>query len=127
MTMMWPGSVNPQQSWYLALGLNEEQAENLKAKEASFRKGTDKLCVKICGLRLDLLSRIRQKGADQKAVYEKIEEIGRLQVLLEKEIATHILEVKKDLTREQSQAYLDRIHKELREAIERSGYGAALS
>lgn len=127
MTMMWPGSVNPTQSWYFGLGLNDEQAQALQREETSFREGTDQLCIRICKMRLDLLGKMRDHRADPALVSKKIEEIGNLQILLEKEIAAHILKVKKSLTPEQSQAYLDRIHQELRESIQRSGYGEALS
>ena len=123
---MWPGSMNPSQAWYLELGLNPSQAESLKKDEMSFRERTDKLCMKICQERLRLLGQMREKNTDRLALYRKIEEIGVLQVSLEKEIATHILNVKDDLTPEQSQAYLDRIHAEFRDSLKKSGYGEIL-
>ncbi|MBI3252828.1 MAG: periplasmic heavy metal sensor [Candidatus Omnitrophica bacterium] len=125
--LMWPGSVNPSQSWYSAVGLNAEQAESLKKLDASFRKDADKLCMTICGERMSLLNLMKDKNADPEAVYGKIEKIGNLQIILEKQIAGHILEVKKNLTPEQSRAYLDRIHKELRQAILKNGYGEVLN
>lgn len=125
--LMWPASLNPSQNWYYALGLSSKQAESLKTLEASFRKDADRLCMQICRERLNLLKRMNDPSADPQAVYRKIEEIGAMQVLLEKQIAAHILEVKKNLTPEQSQAYLDRIHRELRESIIKSGYGEILS
>ncbi len=120
--MMWPGSLNPSQNWYFSLGLDARQAESLKKFESSFRKKTDGLCMKICQERLNLLNLIKQKDANQQGINKKIEEIGGLQILLEQQIASHILEVKKDLTLEQSQAYLNRIHEELRKSIQQSGY-----
>ena len=124
--MMWPGSVNPSQNWYFALGLNSEQAESLKNLDASFRQDADKLCMTICKERLNLLNLMKQKGANQEVINKKIEAIGGLQVLLEQQIAAHILEVKRNLTPEQSQAYLDRIHEELRNSVRQSGYGEIL-
>ena len=124
--MMWPGSVNPSQAWYFELGLNPSQAESLKKLEGSFRDRTDKLCMKICGERLKLLNQMKQGHGDREAVYRKIEEIGALQVSLEKEIATHILNVKDDLTPTQSQAYLDRIYQQFRDSLKKSGYEEAI-
>ena len=125
-TMMWPGSVNPSQAWYFELGLNPQQAESLKKLETSFRDRTDKLCMTICEERLKLLNQMKDKSVDRQAVYRKIEEIGALQVSLEKEIATHILNVKDDLTPAQSQAYLDRIHEQFRDSLRKSGYDEVL-
>jgi hypothetical protein len=124
--MMWPGSVNPSQAWYFELGLNPPQAEALKKLETSFRGRTDKLCMKICEERLKLLNQMRQGHVDREIIYKKIEEIGALQVSLEKEIATHILNVKDDLTPTQSQAYLDRIHEQFRDSLKKSGYDEIL-
>jgi len=124
--LMWPGSVNPSQNWYFALGLNSEQAEALKKLDGSFRQDADKLCMTICKERLELLNLIKAKNADQGVIHRKIEEIGKLQVLLEKQIANHILQVKKDLTPEQSNAYLERVHQEIRKSIQEGGYGEVL-
>lgn len=124
--LMWPGSMNPSQNWYFALGLNAEQAKSLEKLESSFRKDTDDHCMKICKERLGLLRLISHKGANGEVVNRKIEEIGTLQVLLEKQIAAHILEVKKDLTPEQADAYLGHIRAELHQSIIRSGYGEIL-
>ncbi len=124
--LMWPGSLNPSQNWYFALGLNTGQAESLKRLESSFRKETDGLCMTICQERLNLLNLMKQKEANEEVINKKIEAIGGLQVLLEKQIAAHILEVKKNLTPEQSLAYLDRIHEELRDSVRQSGYGEIL-
>jgi len=125
--LMWPASLNPSQNWYYTLGLSPEQAETLKKVDASFRKDADKMCMRICRGRLELLNMMGQKDADPAAVNRKIEEIGGLQVLLEKQIASHILEVKKGLSPEQTQAYLDRIHRELAASIKRNGYGEVLA
>lgn len=125
--LMWPASLNPSQSWYYTLGLSPAQAESLKEIEKSFRGDADKMCMTICRERLALLNLMGQKDVDPTEVNRKIEEIGGLQVLLEKQIASHILEVKKDLTPEQTQRYLDRIHRELSESIRRGGYGEVLA
>lgn len=123
---MWPGSLNPSQNWYFNLGLTSEQAESLKRLDSAFRKDTDKVCMRICKERLELLNLMRDPKARPAEVYKKIEDIGAMQISLEKEIATHILKVKKDLTLEQSEAYLSRIHEELRDSIQQAGYGEVL-
>jgi len=125
--LMWPGSVNPSQSWYFNLGLNNEQAESLKKMDFAFREKTDKICMRICKERIDLLNMMRNSKADPEAIYKKIEEIGTVQISLEKEIATHILQVKKDLTPEQSEAYLNKIREELRLSMKQSGYNEVLN
>ena len=124
--LMWPGSVNPKGAWYFNLGLNQDQGESLKRLDSLFRKDTDKICMRVCKERLELLNMMRDPKADPQAIYKKIEEIGVLQVSLEKEIATHILKVKKDLTPEQSEAYLNTIRHELEHTIKQSGYGEVL-
>ncbi len=124
--LMWPGSLNPSQNWYSTVGLNSEQADSLKKLDTSFRQDADKLCMTICKERLELLNLMKGKNADQEIVYRKIEKIGGLQIFLEKQIASHILEVKKNLTPEQSQAYLNRIHEELRQSMIKNGYGEVL-
>jgi Spy/CpxP family protein refolding chaperone len=124
--MMWPGSINPNQSWYYSFGLTAEQEASLKKMDASFRKDGDKLCMQICKGRLDLLNLIKEKNPNEARVHQKIEEIGQMQILLEKTIADHIIEVKKGLTPAQSEAYLDRVHQEITRSIEKSGYSEAL-
>lgn len=124
--MMWPASVNPSRAWYFNLGLTPDQAESLKKLESGFRPEADKFCMRICKERMELLKLMRDPGEKPENIYKKIDEIGALQVSLEKQIATHILEVKKDLTPEQSDAYLSRIQRELHESIKQSGYAEAL-
>lgn len=120
--LMWPGSVNPSQAWYFNLGLSPEQAESLKNMDSAFRSHADKFCTRICKERLELLQMLREPQTPTDAVYRKIEEIGAMQVALEKEIATHILTAKETLSPEQSRAYLDRIQHTLEESIRQSGY-----
>ena len=124
--LMWPASVNPSGAWYFNLGLSPEQAETLKKLESGFRPEADKFCMRICKERMDLLNMMRNPSTKPEDIYKKIEEIGALQVSLEKQIATHILQVKNDLTPEQSEAYLNRIQRELHESIQKSGYGEVL-
>jgi len=124
--MMWPGSLNPSQQWYFNLGLSPEQAQVLKNMDSLFRKDTDKFCMWICKERLELLNMIRSNVSPE-LVYKKIEDIGAMQVSLEKEIASHILKVKQDLSPAQSEAYLGRIREELQDSIRQAGFGEVLS
>lgn len=125
--LMWPGSVNPSGAWYFNLGLNDKQADSLKRLESGFRKDADKFCMRICKERLELLNMMKDPKVKPDLIYKKIEEVGALQVSLEKQIATHILQVKNDLTPEQSEAYLNRIHRELADSIKQAGYGEVLN
>lgn len=124
--LMWPGSLNPKQIWYSNLGLSPGQAESLKKLDSAFRGDTDKVCMRICKDRLELLNLMRDANTKPEAIYKKIEEIGAMQISLEKEIATHILKVKQDLSPEQSEAYLNRIRQELHDTIKQAGFGEVL-
>lgn len=124
--LMWPASINPSQSWYSAVGLNSEQAETLRNLDSSFRKDADKLCMTICKERMELLNLMKSDHASAEEVNKKVEKIGNLQIVLEKQIANHILEVKKDLTPAQRDIYLKRVHQEVTQSIQEGGYGEVL-
>jgi len=125
--MMWPGSLNPAPRWYANLGLDREQADVLRAKDAAFRSMADGMCVRVCRGRLELLALMGENGSSQDKVLSKIDEVGALQVALEKEIAAHILAVRENLTPEQSAAYLARVREKLHDSIRRTGYTNVLA
>ena len=125
--LMWPGSLRPSQAWYGHMGLSPSQTDALQKLDRAFREQTDRVCMKICRERLALLNLMRDPKADPQVIYHHIEEIGAIQVSLEKAIATHILTAKTVLTPVQSQAYLNRIQQQLHESIEQSGYGTLLN
>lgn len=123
---MWPGSLNPRQEWYAGLGLTPQQTVSLRQSASVFRRQAEERCLRICKERLQVVEMMRDKAISPEAIYSKIDEIGQLQVALEKDIARHILEVNQQLTSEQRQRYLDRIHLELRNSIKQGGYLEAL-
>lgn len=124
--LMWPGSVNPQLRWYANLGLSPAEAEALKKQDAAFRVEGDRLCMRICRGRMELLSLLEREGVPEEEVFRKIEEIGAQQVLIEKGIAAHILAVRERLTPDQSAAYLANVREQLRESIRQTGYANEL-
>lgn len=124
---MWPGSLNPAPRWYANLGLNREQADALRAKDAAFRRVADGLCVRVCMGRMQLLTLMEKPEVSHEEVFRKIEEVGALQVQVEQEIASHILAVRQHLTPEQSAAYLARVRAQLQESIRQTGYTNVLT
>ena len=124
--MMCQGPLKPNPYCHFALDLNPQQAQSLEKMESGFRKDADKICMQICKERWALVQLIGDKAASPDAINKKIEEIGAMQVSLEKEIAAHILEAQKTLTPQQSEAYLDRLKAELSQSIQKSGYGEVI-
>ena len=101
-------------------------AAPLEKNESSFQTNIEKKCMGICQERVALMEAMRDEKSDEAAIHARIEKIGNLQVLLEKEIASHIFEVKSGLPPAEQRAYLDRIHKELKRSINQCGYGEIL-
>ena len=111
-TMMQPENLGAGRAWHSQLGLNSGQTEAFDRMEVSFRKEADALCARVCRERADLLQAMKEEKMESAAVDKKIEEIGRLQVLLEKKVASHILNVGKILTPAQRKTYLDKIDRQ---------------
>ena len=120
------GGTRSGQVLYSEIGLDASQTESVRKLEASFRKDADALCMHICQERADLLKQMKDKRADQEALYKRVEEIGQLQISLEKKVIAHILQVNKTLTPSQSEAYLERIYQQQCRMIAKSGYGESL-
>jgi uncharacterized membrane protein len=99
------------------LGLDPARQKQFDAMNLAFRKEADEICLRACRGRLEILDLIKQPGMDSEIISKKIEEVGALQILLEKKTAAHLLEVKKGLTPEQSVRYLARMDQELRESM----------
>ncbi len=109
-----PASVRPISQWYLSLNLSEREVSEFRQMEKAFHAKANPLCERICRSRLTLFDSM-QKGNDGLSEAEaRIEEIGGLQVQLEKEIASHVLEVKAKLNPSQQEVYF----KEMRSALE---------
>ena len=99
------------------LGRTPEEKKTLKQLEETFRQNTEQLCIRVCQTRLTILNMMEDKNMPAEKIYKKIEEVGAEQILLEKETATHILEVSKHLTPAQSRAYLSHFRKELEASL----------
>ena len=114
------------QALYSEMGLDASQTESVRKLEAVFRKEADTLCMRICRERVDLLKQLKDKRVSSGVIYAKVEEIGQLQISLEKKVIAHILQVNKTLTPSQSEAYLERIYQQQCRMIAKSGYGESL-
>ena len=121
--LMCQGTLKANPYCHYASDLAPEQAQSLGKLENSFRRGMDKTCMEICRERWALLSMMESNPADTDAINKKIEEIGAMQISLEKETAAHILEAQKTLTPQQSKAYVARLKAQLGQSIRDSGYG----
>ena len=124
--MMCGGMMKANPYCHYASDLDSGQAQSLGKLETDFRQGADKTCMRICKERWELLKLIEGNPADMQAINKEIEEIGAMQVSLEKDIAAHILEAQKTLTPQQSKAYMERMKAQLGQSICNSGYGEVL-
>jgi Spy/CpxP family protein refolding chaperone len=106
---------------YPKLDLSGPQQKSVIQAENKFRAYADKVCMKICDLRLEIVQMMAQSNVDKEALNKKIEEVGQLQISLEKSVAEHVLEMKKHLTPEQSERYLDSIRRELHSTMRHMG------
>ena len=124
--MEYPGGFTPNESWYRSLGLDSQQTQTLKNLESSFKKDADQLCMRICRERSAVLDFIEQGPGSREVANFKIEEIGRLQIQLEKEVVAHIFEVTKHLTPAQCKAYVDRIQQDFANSMQQCDYEQVL-
>ena len=106
--------------------LNKAQTEEVERFETSFRRDVDAHCMIVCQKRILLLEQIKDKSIKSETIYEKVEEIGQLQISLEKKVIAHILEVDKGLNASQSKAYLEGIYRQQCQMIAQSGYGESV-
>lgn len=125
--MSMPASARSGQALYSEMGLDASQTESVRKLETAFRKEMDALCMRICEQRVDLLKEIKNKRISHEAIDKRVEEIGQLQISLEKKVISHILQVDKGLTPSQSAAYLERIYQRQCQLAAQSGYGENLN
>ena len=125
--MSMPAGERSGQALYSELGLDASQKEIVRKLEASFRKEVDELCMRVCRERMNLFEQMKDGRTSPETIDKKIEEIGQLQISLEKKVAAHILTINQNLTRPQSTAYLKRIYQQQCQMISQSGYGGILN
>ena len=117
-----PAGMRSGQALYSGMGLDPTQTESVNKFEASFRKEADALCMRICQERVRLLEQIKDKNVDPGTIDKKVEEIGQLQISLEKKVIAHILQVDKSLNASQSKEYLERIYRQQCQMVAQNGY-----
>lgn len=123
---MCQGTSKPNPYCHFALDINPQQARSLGQLESGFREEANKICRRICKERLEVLRLISKKEVGRDVIFKRIEEIGALQIALEKKVAEHILEAHKILTPQQGDTYLARLEQELAGSIKASGYSESL-
>ncbi|GEM_PF-1169316 len=111
---------------YSALNLKPDQESALRQMETKYQKEVLPICMTICRERMNLVNMMADKNIDPALIHKKIEEIGKIQIGLEKTTADHIVEIGTILTPEQSQAYFKDIRRELQNSIAQNGYSEAL-
>ena len=80
------------------LSLSESQLKQLKPLEKSLELKMEKLRILLREKRGELVDLLTEPQPDQKAIANKLNEIASGQVELEKEIVTHLLQIKEILT-----------------------------
>lgn len=91
------------------LSLKPEQLNALRELTIPFRAEIDKRRVKIVEKRKALIALLREDKPDKKAVNAVIAEISKMQEEMQRKIATHMLEVKTYLDKDQQQRFFDLI------------------
>src|SRR3989338_884258 len=79
------------------LQLTRDQQKWFTPLETRFQKQIEGICMQICDKRMEVVDLMSEPGVQSGALHQKIEAVGALQILLEKQIADHVLEVKKGL------------------------------
>jgi Spy/CpxP family protein refolding chaperone len=88
------------------LSLRPEQAKAMQAKALFFHAEIDKKRQSIREKRLLFIDLIRRDPPDREAIDASISEINNMQKDMQKMVATHILEVKAGLDKDQQQKFL---------------------
>jgi len=109
-TMMSPADSGAKQALNVALGLSPAQTESFKKTESSFQKEIGTLCMQICREHANLLAQMKDGKISAQTADQKVEEIGGLQISLEKKIIAHIAQLDKILTPSQIKTYIDKIY-----------------
>ncbi len=116
------GTKSQGERWYENIGLSKNDSALFKDSDALFRTEMDKVCTRICKERADLIKMMKDPNPDRNAIERKIEQIGKMQIELEKQIAVHILDVTQKLPAEHRQAYIQTIERQFIESVKQHGY-----
>ncbi|MBI4549413.1 MAG: hypothetical protein HY714_00605 [Candidatus Omnitrophica bacterium] len=120
--MMKPKFIAGGADWYAKSNLPADKIEAVKALDGRLQEEVHRLCADVCLQRAELLKMMQGPGGDETRVFEKIEEIGRLQIELEKRIASHLFGLKKVLSPGESRQYFQLIEDRLKESLRQCGY-----
>ncbi len=106
-----PFGVKMEKSKFLfeELSLKPEQLNALRERTIPFRAELDKRRVEITEKRKELIALLREDKPDKNAVNAVIAEISKMQEEMQRIIATHMLELKASLDKDQQQRFFDLI------------------
>lgn len=91
------------------IGLESEQVEAMKKRAIPFRAGLDRQRAEIAQQRQGLIALLRQEQPDLSAIRSLIAKISDLQEAMQQEVASHMLEEKVLMTKEQQRRFFDLI------------------
>jgi len=91
------------------LSLKPEQLKIMREKAKGFRAEIDRRRKEIAEKRLTLLNLMREDIPDKKAINTTISDISRMQEDMQRLVATHILEEKATLDKDQQKKFLNLI------------------
>lgn len=93
------------------LGLAAKQVEAMKGRAIPFRAELDRQRTAITSQRKGLIGLLRQEPADLAAIKALIARISDLQETMQQQVATHMLEERALMDREQQHRFFDLIEK----------------
>ena len=91
-----------------------------RAYDSAFQNKTQTLCMQICRERAVLLDQIKNSSGPSLEISSKIDQIGQLQIALEKEVAQHIFEMKKRLPPDKAENFFRRLESRLRPFLDKN-------
>jgi len=91
------------------LSLRPEQLKSMKEKAKGFRAEIDRRRKEIAEKRVALLNLMREDITDKKAIDMAISDISRMQEDMQRLVASHILEEKGTLDKDQQKKFIDLI------------------
>jgi hypothetical protein len=91
------------------LSLRPQQLKSMKERAVNFRAEIDRRRREIAGKQMTMLNLMRADVPDKKAIDAAISDISRMQEEMQRVVATHILEEKGTLDKNQQRKFFDLI------------------
>ncbi len=107
-------TMTPGRSPIESLGLSDAQKAQIQEIENKYSASENAICMELCRKRADLVRMLARKDSVDAEVGALIDSIGAVDAKLEKEIAAHVLDVKRLLNDEQAAKYVESLRSEMR-------------